>query len=49
MFAGELSYTHKTPDNGREEKTTTDELGNVVGYKFKNWFYILAINNLERK
>lgn len=34
MFAEELSYTHKTPE--REEKTTTDELGNVVGYKFKN-------------
>lgn len=49
MFAEELSYTHKTPDNVREEKTTADELGNVVGYKFKNWFYILAINNLERK
>lgn len=40
MLAEELFYTHKTPNNGRGEKTTTDELGNVVGYKFKSQFYI---------
>lgn len=49
MFAEELSHMQKTPDNGREEKTTTDEPGNVVGHKFKNQFYALAVNNLKRK
>jgi hypothetical protein len=49
MSAEELFYIQKPPNNGSGERTTTDGLGNVVGYKFKSRFYIQAINNLRRK